>query len=76
MNDLIEKLTLQVIKTQQNLYNNAHYPKKDSKDKLICQLCGGKYARCVKVIHETRKKHIVAEKLLHDDIENVVKKHW
>ena len=54
-----QKIATEIINKMQRNYDKAKYPKKLPGDKLICQLCGGKYRRYCKSDHYRTKKHIM-----------------
>ncbi len=46
-----------IINEKQKKFDNGIYPDKDKHDKIICTICGGKYVRSLKCIHDKTKKH-------------------
>jgi hypothetical protein len=58
LQELQKNITLEILKKTQKEYDNAKYPEKTRNDKLICQICGGKYTRKSKSHHDKGKKHI------------------
>ena len=58
----------------QKEYDNNLYETKNSTDKLICQICGGKYTRCSKSKHDYSDKHKSCVRRIHEDISNSIYK--
>lgn len=50
-------LTLEYINKLQKEYDVSMYETKSPSDKLVCQLCNGKYTRRNKKSHEKTEKH-------------------
>jgi hypothetical protein len=58
LRELQKNITLEILKKTQKEYDNQKYPIKTRNDRLICQICGGKYTRKSKAQHDKGIKHI------------------
>jgi len=47
-----------LLKKLQDISNDKIHPTKNPSDKIICIVCGGRYTRSKKCIHDKTKKHI------------------
>lgn len=68
--EVVDELLLKI----QKEYDNNLYETKKSSDKLICQICGGKYTRCSKSKHYCSDKHKNCVRGIHADISNAIYK--
>lgn len=73
--DTQNELIYDLIKKTQCAYDRSIYnDKKDPHDKLKCVICGGSYSRQKKATHATTKKHIAAEKMIYQVINDLFAK--
>lgn len=63
---LRHEFIISYIRRKQKEFNNISYPIRSDDDKLRCIVCGGKFMRRQKGMHNTGKKH---QKMLNELIE-------
>lgn len=55
--DLQQVISGEIIRKVQKEYDDEKYPIKSRNDKLVCQVCGGRFTRHSKSQHDKGKKH-------------------
>jgi len=61
----------ELIHKKQKEYDTSLYSNKHKKDKLDCQICGGKYTRQKKTIHSRSIKHRKKIKQINEKLEKL-----
>jgi len=73
--DIQHELIYDLIRKTQCAYDKTIYKdNKDPHDKLKCIICGGSYSRQKKAVHATTKKHIAAEKMIYQVVNDLFSK--
>lgn len=57
-NEIKIKTTDKLLKELQKKSDERKYPQKDRSDKITCVVCGGKYTRNKKCVHDKSKRHV------------------
>src|SRR5574337_1549993 len=69
--ELHSKVTGNLIIKIQREYDESTYHVKKPKDKLVCQICGGKYTRQKKSTHESTQMHQRKVKEIYDAVNKI-----
>ena len=71
---LQKDITDEMLNKIQKEYDNSLYSSKLPTDKLICQICGGKYTRSCKSKHDNSNRHATGVREIHESIRSSIYK--